>query len=355
MIVERDSEIGIAYLDFYLPETCYSVLEYSRRAEYLEKRSPEEIEKIWTDTGVEPEVLFSYFQSETNDDYGNFDFPARDEVERFVADTGIDRIYCASGEDASDMSVKVARQIMSREPNLAKQIDMLTCYQSTINQAPAWSTVCRLQYELGLGKIPTFTVSQKAGNCSLVALKIAWEALRSEPEMESVLLIGGEKLVPPYRRAFGKLTAMGDSASAMLVRRNARRFRPVCFNIRDYPDSWNPNQYSPSTISTLVEFLADESVSLMDETLAALKLGWKDVACIIPPSFSRVLLHGLEARLPNQNIYSRNLSRFGHLPSSDPVIALSTIAEEEMVQEGDLVLLLNLGLGLSLGVVALLV
>lgn len=352
MIVARDSEIGIAYSDFYLPETCYSVEEYSRRSE---KMSREEMEKIWTDTGVEPEVLFSYFQSEADGDCGNFDFPAPDEAELFVARTGIDRIYCAASENSSDMSVKVGKQIMSREPNLAKQIDMLICYQSTINQAPAWSTVCRLQYELGVGKIPTFTVSQKAGNCSLFALKIAWEALRSEPEMKSVLLVGGEKLVPPYRRAFGKLTAMGDSASAMLLRPNVRRFRPICFNFRDYPDWWNPKQYSASRMGTLIEFLADEARSLMDETLEVLNLRWKDVACVIPPSFSRALLQALETKLPGTNIYSRNISRFGHLASSDPVIAISTISQEEIVKAGDLVLLLNLGLGLSLGVVAFIV
>jgi 3-oxoacyl-[acyl-carrier-protein] synthase III len=352
MIVELESEVGIAYSDFYLPETCYSVLEYSRRSEEM---SLKQMENIWTDIGVEPEVLFSYFQSEAEGDRGNFDFPTPDEAERFVAHTGIDRIYCADGENASDMSVKVGKQIMSREPNLAKQIHMLTCYQSTLNQAPTWSTVCRLQYELGLGKIPTFTVSQKAGNCSLLALKIAWEALRSEPEMESVLMIGCEKLVPPYRRAFGKLTAMGDSASAMLLRRNAPRFRPVCFSIRDYPEWWNPNQYDSCRMSTLVEFLADESVAMMDEALEALKLGWKDVACVVPPSFSRALVQCLEAKLPIQNMYSRNLSRFGNLLSSDPVIALSTILREEIVQKGDLVLVLHLGLGLSLGIVALIV
>ena len=352
MIIERESEIGIAYSDFYLPETCYSVLEYSRRSEAM---SQKEMETIWTDTGVEPEVLFGYFQSEREGDCGNFDFPTPEEAEQFVALTGIDRIYCASGENASDMSVKVGKQIMSREPNLAKQIGMLTCYQSTLNQAPAWSTVCRLQHELRLGKIPTFTVSQKAGNCSLIALKIAWEALRSEPEMESVLMVGGEKFVPPYRRAFGKLTAMGDSASAMLLRRNARRFRPVCFNIRDYPDWWNPNQYDSYRMSTLVEFLAAETVSLMEETLEALKLGWNDVACVIPPTFSRALVQSLEVKLSSQNIYSKNLSRFGHLVSSDLVIALSMILRDEIVQEGELVLLVSLGLGLSLGVVAFIV
>ncbi len=352
MIIERESEIGIAYSDFYLPETCYSILEYSQHSE---KMSQKEMETIWTDIGVEPEVLFSYFQSELEGDCGNFDFPAPDEAEQFVADTGIDRIYCASGENASDMSVKVGKQIMSREPSLAKQIGMLTCYQSTLNQSPTWSTVCRLQYELGLGKIPTFTVSQKAGNCSLVALKIAWEALTSEPEIESVLMVGCEKLVPPYRRAFGKLTAMGDSASAMLLRRHAKRLRPVYFDFRDYPDWWNPNQYDSYRMSTLVEFLADEAESLMDHALEELKLGWKDVACVIPPTFSRALIQSLESKLPSQNIYSRNLSRFGHLVSSDPVIALSTILREEIVQKGDLVLLLNLGLGMSLGVVALIV
>ena len=148
---------------------------------------------------------------------------------------------------------------------------------------------------------------------------------------------------------------MGDSASAMLLRRNVSRLRPICFNIRDYPDWWNPNQYSSSQMSALVEFLADEAVSLMNETLEALKLRWKDVSWVISPGFSRVLLQGLEARLPDQNMYSRNLARFGHLPSSDPVIALSMILEEELVEQGDLVLLLNLGLGLSLGVVALVV
>jgi 3-oxoacyl-[acyl-carrier-protein] synthase III len=148
---------------------------------------------------------------------------------------------------------------------------------------------------------------------------------------------------------------MGDSASAMLLRRNARRLRPVYFDFRDYPDWWNPNQYDSYRMSTLVEFLADEAESMMGQALEELKLGWKDVACVIPPTFSRALIQSLESKLPSQNIYSRNLSRFGHLVSSDPVIALSTILREEIVQKGDVVLLLNVGLGMSLGVVALIV
>lgn len=347
-----DKPVGIEHLEFYLPETCYSVRDYARVApgEFTQ----ELLEQTWSDIAIEPEVLFRYFSEQMVGRRNNFALPRETEFAQFEEQSGITRIYCALEENSSDMAVKVGRRILEKEPGLAKKIDVLICYHSTINEMASWSTACRLQYDLGLKKAYGFTVSQKSGNASLMALKIASEMLHTEPELETLLLVGAEKLVPPYRRVFGKMTAIGDSATAMIVRRGSLGYKPLCFKVRDFPAWWNPYDYDARQIEGLIDFLSAQAADLLHQVLDELNLKLEQISLVIPSNFSLALNRavGAKAGIPADKIYSGNISRFGNLLTSDLVVNLSTALSERRVKSGDLVLLLNVGLGLSLGCVA---
>ena len=344
---------GIRHMEFYVPETRYSMREYARArpADFTQ----ELLEQTWRDIAIEPEVLFRYFSGQIASGRDNFAVPREAEVEKFERQSGITGVYCAGEENSSDMAVRVGRQVLDNEPGLAKSVDAVICYHSTINEMASWSTACRVQYELGLKQAYGFTVSQKAGNASLMALKVACELLSTEPDLNTLLLVGAEKLVPPYRRVFGKMTAVGDSASAMVLSRGEPECKPLCFRMRDFPEWWNPDEYDRARMASLIDFLAEQLTVLMHQVLDDLNLGREAVALFIPPNFSLALNRRVmeKAKIPPEKIYSENIRRFGHLLNSDLVVNLSTVRREGKVKSGDLVLVLNVGLGLSLGCAAI--
>ena len=352
MFSANEQAAGIRHMEFYLPETRYSMREYARAepAEFTQ----ELLEKTWRDIAIEPDVLFRYFSGQIAGRRDNFAVPREAEVEEFERHSGITGVYCAGEENSSDMAVRVGRQLLDKEPGLAKSVDAVICYHSTINEMASWSTACRVQYELGLKQAYGFTVSQKGGNASLMALKVACDLLKTEPDLKTLLLVGAEKLVPPYRRVFGKMTAAGDSASAMLLSRGAAECRPLCFRMRDFPAWWNPDDYTGEQMAGLLDLLAKQATALTNQVMDELKLGREDVALFIPPNFSLALNRrlGERAGIPPEKIYSDNIPRFGHLLNSDLVVNLSTARRERKLKPGDLVLVLGVGLGLSLGCAA---
>jgi 3-oxoacyl-[acyl-carrier-protein] synthase-3 len=232
---------------------------------------------------------------------------------------------------------------------------MVIHYYSTLNEKLCSTTPARLQHEADLRGAFGFSVGQKNGNAGLIAMKIAAETLIAEPHLKSVLLAGSDKLVPPYERVFGKLTITGDSASAMVIRRGAARRRFLAFNSVDFPEWWNPYQYSEEQMRVLERFLADNCRRLLDETLRGLGIEWRDVALLLPPnlnhSFVRLLISKAELRA--DRVYTRNISRYGYLMASDPVINLKTALAEGAVKNHDIVLTLSLGLAQSIGCVAI--
>jgi len=345
MPIISDGEIGIDHLEFCVPSTSYSLQEYLT----LEPPdfSLETMQSIWKHAWFEPDVLYQYFVEQVP---GLNDEPATlidGEIEEFKRKSGIDRVYCASAETSSDMAVKVGRRILDREPGLARKIDVVIYYHSTLNEEPTASTSGRLQYELGLKNALTFSVSQKSGNASLMALKVACEMMTAEADLRTFLLVGSEKFVPPYNRIFGTMTIMGDSASAMIVRRPSRRCRPLSFSIYDFPEPWNPHTDSES----FGRFLADKAGFLLNQTLDELHIGWSEITLVIPSSLnlSFIQLLSTELRIPWKKIYSKNISRYGYLTTSDLVVNLASALSEGHVNSDDIALILNLGLDHSLG------
>jgi hypothetical protein len=63
MLMDNGTEqaAGIRHMEFYVPETRYSMREYARvkPAEFTQ----ESLEQTWRDIAIEPEILFRYFSA----------------------------------------------------------------------------------------------------------------------------------------------------------------------------------------------------------------------------------------------------------------------------------------------------
>jgi len=336
-------DIGIDHFEFYVPEEAYPV-EATLRLESGDF-SQQRMESIWRDFWFEPDVLYQYF---TRQIAGGGQSAALTEAgwAKLMLSSGIERVHCAATETASDMAIRVGQQILGREPDLASRVDVAIYYHATLDQMLMGSVSCRLQHELGLRNAFAFAVAEKSGNAGLMALKVACDMLTAEDELNTILVIGSDKYIAPYRRGFEEMTVLGDSAGAMLVRRGGKQCRPSAFSIQDLPGPWNAND-GEAVLSKLV----DSAGHLLDHTLAELELSWSDVALLLPPnfnlSFSRAL--GQKLRLPPGKVYTRNISRYGCLASSDLVVNLASVFAEGGLSRGDRFVALSLGIDNSIG------
>jgi 3-oxoacyl-[acyl-carrier-protein] synthase-3 len=344
-----EGRIGIDHLVYHLPPINHTVREYLTRqpVEFTRER----METIWKEGWFSSDYLYDFFCHQFSDPHGIFDAPRTEEADRFTEWHGIERIYCANEESSSDMAVEAGRRVLEREAGLARNIKAIIHYHSTLNESPFDSIPCRLQHELGLTRAFAFAISQKGANSLLTALKIAVDMITSEKELDVVLLVGSDKLIQPYRRVFGKMTAAGDGAGAMIVRRSNPKYRLIDIQIRDFPERWNPYQYDAKQVGALLEFLSEQTVILLDDVMARLKLKWSDVALVIPPNISLhfIRLLSLKTGISRDKIYYRNISRFGYLMATDLAINLACASEEMTIPPNSIIVMIGAGLGFSIG------
>jgi 3-oxoacyl-[acyl-carrier-protein] synthase III len=307
---------------------------------------------------AEPEALLRFFQSETA---ALKDYDAtlsESEIAWFVDHSGIRHFYCASDESCSDMALKVARRALARRAGGGKGISGLICFHSTLNEEPDSSVSGRLQHELGLKGVSPFAIGQKSGNASLMALKVACHLMMSEEEQGSFLLVGADKVIPPYLRLFAKTTLISDSACAMVLNRESERRRILCLNMIDSSSEWfygNPNGPPKTKEAGIYKYFSEKAALLIEQVFSELNLGWRDVALLLAPNFNLSAARDLSVRaeISWEKVWAGNMLGGVYLMSSDLVSNLTTALEGGAVKDGDIILALNLGLDFSIGCLAL--
>jgi 3-oxoacyl-[acyl-carrier-protein] synthase III len=347
------ANIGIENPSFYIPAESCSLREYLRheRQDFTFQR----MMAIWRDTSFEQEFCYRFLSGQTAAWNWEGEAPRGDDIERFITESGIERVPFASDETSSEMAVRIGRKVLEYSGCLAHTVKALIYYHSTLNQDPSLSIACQLQHELGLRKAFVSSLSQSGGNASLLAVKVASEMLIAEPEIDHILLIGSEKLVDPYPRLFGAITAIGDSASGMLVNRDASSLKILAIHVRDVPEWRRPYNRLEAEHGDFNGRLAPLAALLIEEVMAELYLSWNDVAMLLPPNLGLGFAKKLsrEAHIPEGKLFLTNVGRFGHLLTSDLALNLATVAEEKKLKAGSLILALNLGFRLSMGCMAL--
>lgn len=347
------TEIGIENPRFYLPAQRYPLLEYlhDKSQDFTFQR----MKSVWQEGFFEAEFFYRFLTEQISTWNQRAWTLADDEVDRFVRESGIEYVYQAADEMSSEMAALVARKVLDGSGYQARAVKAVIYYHATLNQDPFKSIACQLQHELGLNNAFVSSLSQSGGNASLLAIKVASELLMAEPETGLVLLVGSEKLVSPYQRLFGGITAIGDSASGMLVKRESASLRVLAIHARDVPEWWRFDNRLEVESRDINEDLASLSAALIAETMDELCLVWNDVAMVLPSNLSLAFAKRLidKAQIPDGKLWINNIGRFGHLLTSDLVVNLATVMEEGHLKRHDLILVLNLGFSLSLGCMAL--
>ncbi len=285
--------------------------------------------------------------------------------------TGIkERRIANAGEATSDLAVRAAEAALDNAGVAAEELDLIIVATVTPDTFfPA--TACYVQSALGAKKASAFDVSAACAGF-LYALQISRNFINNNG-CDKVLIIGAEKLssLTNYEDR-NTCVLFGDGAgAAVLVRNNRkddRRGRVLSAvmgsdgdqtDILIVPGGGSAIPITPencdqrlNTISMVGREVYKFAVNAMKracvEALEAADLSAEDVAMVIPHQANIRIIEAIVDRLgvPRDKTFI-NLDKYGNTSAAAIAIALDEANRSEAIQEGDIVLLVAFGAGLT--------
>ncbi|MCG7525534.1 3-oxoacyl-ACP synthase [Streptomyces sp. OfavH-34-F] len=207
--------------------------------------------------------------------------------------------------------------------------------------------LARLRNGLGLTHARSFALSHQNCAAGLYMLRLAASLLRAEHPSGTALLLSGEKVLSPLVRRNAGPTLLGEAAAGLLVAgegpghevlsvayRVLGGFHDV-FGMTDGTRRRYEKAYIP-TIAAVAEEAAERAGTAPER-----------VALILPHNVNRLFLRqfGKALGVPDERVFTDNVSELGHCFCADPFINLSSALTAGSLRAGDLALLVSAGLG----------
>ena len=277
------------------------------------------------------------------------------------------RHIAAKNESALDMGIKVSQCIITDEDR--SSIDyVIFCTQSTEYFLP--SGACIIQDKLCLNKnIGAIDINL---GCSgyVYGLSLADSLIKSE-HASKVLFITAEtysKHIHPHDKS--NLTIFGDAASATIIeksdRTNIMKFvfgtdgsgfnklivKKGAFNLnnnlKDYETSEFPSEFLYMNGPDIFNFTINTVPKLVSNCLDKNKLVIDDIDMFIFHQANKYILNFLrkKIKIPKDKFYI-NMQETGNTVSSTLPIALKQCLDNQIITEGQKVMLVGFGVGLS--------
>jgi len=301
----------------------------------------------------------------TNDDLSKVVETSDDWI---VSRTGIrERRFAMDAEATSDMAVEAGRRAMADAGVGPGDIDLLVVATITPDMAFP-STACLTQAKLGLGRVCSFDM-EAACSGFLYALDVADALLRTRDHRRA-LVIGAEKLssIMDWKDR-STCVLFGDGAGAAVLATGDIDGGEL-MGFFSEADGSNPSllcqpgggSAQPTTANSFHEGqhylkmngreIFKVAVRLMEraarELLEKHDLTPADVACVIPHQANARIVESLAQRLelPMDRFFC-NLDRYGNTSAASIPIALNEARDERGFENGDHVLMVAFGAGLT--------
>jgi 3-oxoacyl-[acyl-carrier-protein] synthase III len=315
--------LGLTHPVMVLPDTRISARQY-----FSQSRAPfslEEVGKYWSDFAIEPECFLEFLKGHSNQQ--NDESSASQYFSESIN-------ILVSAESSSDLAVLAGKELLRQHPGATARIEGVIHYSATLSSRPAWSTPCRLHFELGLKCETAFMVGHKGANVIYAALKVGAEMLHAEG-IHKLLLVGSEMFAPPHSRMFSVFSLQGDSANAMMLARDVFDYK-LC-RIALYDFDGQPPEAAVSTHGEILEFWSERAVVVLTDLIQSSGLQLQKIASVIPPGCSPELLHLIAAKMdmPLEKFDTSAWSRFGSLGSSDLALNLDCLRQSSTLRPGE--------------------
>jgi 3-oxoacyl-[acyl-carrier-protein] synthase III len=284
--------------------------------------------------------------------------------------TGIKTRHKA-GENETTVTVaaEACRKAIDDAGMTGDDIDLIIVCTAT-PEVPVPSTACILQNELGMSQIPAFDLS--AACSGLIYGMFVGSNLIKSGAFKNVLLVGVELLtrVTDYE---DRTTCIlfGDGAGAMVLTPSPDPERGFVYADLGAEGSkwdyiWTPaggtrEPASQRTVNERLHFLRMRGrdvykvaivkmQAMIDEALTSTGLTADDLAMVIPHQSNRRIIESVRTRLglPADKV-AVNIDQYGNTSAASVGLALDAARHDGHLKEGDLVLMVAFGAGLTWG------
>jgi len=284
------------------------------------------------------------------------------------------------GDGTVAMGIKAARKAMYYSRLETSDIDLVIWSGEEIKEYRNWPVGPKIQKELGLKKAWSFDMQQRCGT-TLVALKLARDMIRADDRIQNILIVSGYRnsdLIDYPNPRVRWMYYLAAGGAACIVQRDCPRNEILESHfISDGSFAWDV--YVPqggSAEAMTAEGLAAGKQYLdvldpvgMKERLEKLSLSnWLDCIdkALAKNNFKRSDVDYLATLLVKRSAHdylvdqlglnpaqTRYLAEFGHHGQNDQILSLELALEEDLISDGDLVLMISAGIGYAWNAVTL--
>jgi 3-oxoacyl-[acyl-carrier-protein] synthase III len=283
--------------------------------------------------------------------------------------TGIkQRRIAAENEFTSDIASKAALCAMERAGVVATQIDLIIVATITPDM-PFPSTACLVQQKIGAKRAVAFDI-EAACSGFIFALEIGQQFIMSRT-YDTVLVIGAEKLSSIIDWSDRNTCVLfGDGAGAAILqnRPNSHGLLTACMgsdgtksDLLLMPGGGSRCPATAESVASRMHYLrmdgketfknaVNAMLTAAQEALRRCELDIASIKCIIPHQANRRIIDAVGDRLgarPEQLFV--NLDKCGNTSAASVAIALDEAVQSGRIQQGDLLLLIVFGAGLTWG------
>jgi len=282
--------------------------------------------------------------------------------------TGIkERRIAARHETSASMAVNAARKALDDAGLSAEQLDLIIVSTFTPDM-PLPSTACFVQEQLGITNVGAFDL---AAACSgfIYGLTVASQFVQAGM-YDNVLVVGSETLsrFSDYEDR-SSCILFGDGAGAAIVSSSSENGRGVLYSRLAADGQGWPLLYVPGGGSRMpaseetvkqrqhymklkgrevYKFAVHKMQFLLKDAMDQCKLSVDDVAMVVPHQVNSRIIDSACSHLgfPREKVYL-NIERMGNTSAASVPIALDEARRAGSIKEGDLVIMVAFGAGLT--------
>lgn len=286
--------------------------------------------------------------------------------------TGIhSRHRAAPDETTSTLATHAAQRALTDAGMSADELDLIIVCTATPD-TPVPSTACYVQTQLGLTNIPVFDINAA---CSGFAFGLVVAAnMVNTGCYKNIMVIGAETLTR-ITNFEDRNTAVlfGDAAGAAIISASTDPNRGLLFHRLGTDgsrahDIWMPGGGSAQPAShesvdqrrhylhmngrEVYKFAVKKMRELIDEAMQVTGLKPEELKMVIPHQSNLRIIESVREKLglPLDKI-AINIDKFGNTSAASVIVALDESRQKGLLQEGDVILLVVLGAGLTWGAV----
>lgn len=283
-------------------------------------------------------------------------------------------------DGTQEMAVRAALDCLERcgdyDPN---RIDLILCVGEEYKEYPLTTSGIYVQEKIGAHRAWAIDVQQRC-NSTVAALRLAKAMIRSEPDIRSVLIVGGYRngdLIDYRDNPASFMFNLGAGAGAFLVEGGLEKNLLLGNHIvtdgslsRDtgvrYGGTVQPIEYLPDEVldelrregnrsltvfdpphmkSRLEEVSMPNWLTCLDRALEQSGATRADIGYLNLLHFKRSMYHHMLQTLELSESQSTYLEAYGHLGQVDQMLSLDEGLKRGRVKEGELMVMLAAGIG----------